>query len=108
MLKEEKEITSYIKIHPDDNVLVALSDLPCGAAVLTNNDRLVLQQQVPAKHKFFIHDMQPGDHVIMYGSLVGKIHSEVAKGSLMTTCNTKHAAGTYAYRGFDYRWQAPD
>ena len=108
MIKEEKEITSYLKIHPDDNVLVALSDLACGAAVLTNNERLVLRQHVPAKHKFFIHDMRPGDQVIMYGSLVGKIQSEVPKGSLMTTSNTKHAAGSYAYRGFKHRWQEPD
>jgi altronate hydrolase len=108
MVKEEKEVTSYLKIHPDDNVLVALSDLPSGAAVLTSNETLVLQQHVPAKHKFFIHDMHPGDQVIMYGSLVGKVETDLPKGSLMTTGNTKHAAGNYAYRGFNYRWQMPD
>jgi altronate hydrolase len=108
MVNEEKETASFLKIHPDDNVLVALSDLPSGTAVLTNNEQLLLQQPVPAKHKFFIHDMHPGDQVIMYGSLVGKVQSALRKGSLMTTGNTQHAAGNYAYRGFNCRWQMPD
>jgi altronate hydrolase len=108
MVIAEKEIASYLKVHPDDNVFVALSDLASGAAVQTNNEILVLRQHVPAKHKFFIHDMHPGDQVIMYGSLVGKVQTDLPKGSLMTTANTRHAAGDYHYRGFNYRWQMPD
>ena len=108
MVKAETETASYLKIHPDDNVLVALSDLPSGTAVLTNNETLVLQEHVPAKHKFFIYDMHLGDPVIMYGSLVGKVQTDLPKGSLMTTGNTGHAAGEYRYRGFNYRWQTPD
>jgi tagaturonate reductase len=29
-------------------------------------------EDIPAKHKFFMQDMQPGDEMIMYGVLVGK------------------------------------
>src|SRR6185503_19353716 len=98
----------YLKIHPDDNVLVALQDIPFGTTFLLDNGELVLTQDVHAKHKFYVHDMKEGDDVIMYGTLVGKAQTNIPKGGLMTTANTKHAAGSYAYRGFNYHWKKPD
>jgi altronate hydrolase len=109
MIVTEQEILKPIlRIHPDDNVLVALKDLAAGTSVFFQNDEVVLRHDVGAKHKFFIKDMKAGDEVIMYGTLVGKVQSNVEKGELMTTTNTKHAAGAYAYRGFNYKWQQPD
>ncbi|HEU4632552.1 MAG TPA: altronate dehydratase family protein [Flavisolibacter sp.] len=108
MTQEETTIRAYLKIHPADNVLVALRDLSAGAEISYEQDRIVLLQPVPAKHKFFISDMKQDDEVIMYGTLVGKVQMDLPRGSLMTTENTKHAAGKYAYRGFHYQWQQPD
>ena len=96
----EETTIPYLKIHPDDNVLVALKDLSSGTAFSLENEQLTLLQEVPAKHKFFINNMKEGDRVIMYGTLVGKF-DQISKGGLMTTENTKHAAGSYAYRGFN-------
>jgi altronate hydrolase len=107
-VKEQAAVQPFIQIHPDDNVLVALKDLPQGISLWVQHEELVLQQQVPAKHKFFIHDMQTGDEVIMYGTLVGKVQMNIRKGDLMTTENTKHAAGAYHYRGFRSQWKKPD
>jgi len=98
----------FLKIHPDDNVLVALKDLVHGTKVLSNGSSFELRENVAAKHKFFEHDMHTGDDVIMYGVLVGRLQSDVFKGQAMTTTNTKHAAGKYSYRSFQYNWQAPD
>jgi len=98
----------FLKIHPDDNVLVALRDLEPGTKVLSNGSSFELPEKVAAKHKFFEYDMHRGDDVIMYGVLVGKLQSNVFKGQAMTTVNTKHAAGKYAYRSFQYTWLAPD
>jgi len=98
----------FLKIHPKDNVVVALNDLAAGTLVYIDNTEFLLSQPVAAKHKFFINDMFPGDGVIMYGSLVGKIQSPVVQGSLMTTSNTGHAADKYAYRNTKYEWQSPD
>src|SRR5262245_24588568 len=100
----ENGILPYLKIHPDDNVLVALKNLPSGTTIPFGNDTVILQQDVNAKHKFFINDMNIGDEVIMYGTLVGRVQSKLLKGSLMTTDNTKHAAGKYTYRGFKSKW----
>ncbi len=98
----------FLEIHPDDNVLVALKDLPSGTDIAFENIHLSLQEDIPAKHKFFMYDMAAGEAVIMYGVLVGKVQHDIHKGQLMTTSNTQHAAGTYAYRGVDYKWKAPD
>jgi altronate hydrolase len=101
-------VQPYLKIHPDDNVLVALKNLSSGTAISFDHSSVVLQQDVNAKHKFFINDMNAGDEVIMYGTLVGKVQSNLPKGSLMTTQNTSHAAGDYSYRGFKSKWFVPD
>ncbi|MEO8766385.1 MAG: altronate dehydratase family protein [Ginsengibacter sp.] len=98
----------YLKIHPDDNVLVALKSLTAGTSLSFEDKELTLSQDIPAKHKFFINSMRAGEDVIMYGALVGKVQYDIPKGGLMTTDNTKHAAGSYAYRGFNYQWHKPD
>ncbi|HEY4148455.1 MAG TPA: altronate dehydratase family protein [Chitinophagaceae bacterium] len=99
---------SVLKVHPGDNVLVALKDLPRGTTVQWNGNSYTLQDTVPAKHKFFVNDMNTGDIVTMYGVLVGKAQHEIPRGGLMTTENVKHAAEPYAYRPSHYHWEAPD
>jgi altronate hydrolase len=99
---------NILKIHPKDNVLVALQDLAKGATVIHEEQEYLLQDDVAAKHKFFMQDMKAGDSIIMYGVLVGKIQFDVTSGSRMTTDNTKHAADPFAYRPYQYKWQAPD
>lgn len=97
-----------LKVHPDDNVLVALQDLAKGETISYNGNEYVLQDAIKAKHKFFTNDMHAGDRVTMYGVLVGKTQSTIPAGGLMTTDNTKHAAESYAYRPYNYHWVAPD
>ena len=97
-----------VKLHPDDNVLVALTDLQKGETIHFENETYVLQDLIKAKHKFYMQDMKQGEEVNMYGVLVGKVQNDVAKGSLMTTENLKHAADPYAYRNASYEWNAPD
>ena len=97
-----------IKLHPNDNVLVALADLEKGKTVVFENVSYVIQETIKAKHKFYMFDFQFGDEIFMYGVLVGKVQFDVTKGSLMTNANLKHAAEPFVYRQFDYNWQAPD
>jgi len=97
-----------LKVHLDDNVIVALQDLPKGSRVNYNGVEYTVMDDIPAKHKFFEHDMNVGDEVKMYGVLVGKAQTSIPKGGLMTTSNIKHAADRYDYRGVNYQWKAPD
>jgi altronate hydrolase len=97
-----------LKVHPKDNVLVALKNLTRGETIAFEEQNYVLQDNIPAKHKFFIQDMHEGDEVIMYGVLVGKAQRFIPKGGLMSTANIKHAAQPYDYRGSNFKWHAPD
>ena len=99
---------NVLKVHPNDNVLVALKDLAKDERVIYNGDEYILQSKIPAKHKFFVHDMAAGDEVIMYGVLVGKAELPVSRGGLLTTTNVKHASDPYFYRGSTYQWHPPD
>ncbi len=75
----------YLKIHPADNVLVALTNLKKGAIAEDGGETITIQQDIPAKHKFFIHEMKTGDEIYMYGVLVGKAQEVIPQGGLMTT-----------------------
>ncbi len=97
-----------LKVHPADNVLVALSNLAKGDIVTYNGQEYLLQDDIPAKHKFVTEDLKTGDAVTMYGVLVGKAQKEIAKGGIISTANLKHAAEPYHYRKVDYHWTAPD
>jgi altronate hydrolase len=97
-----------LKVHPDDNVIVALADLPRGSTVTHEGMTCTLADAIPAKHKFFTTSLNAGEAVIMYGVMVGKTQAPVVQGGLMTTTNVRHAAGAYAWRDAGYAWSAPD
>ncbi len=97
-----------LQIHHKDNVAVALQDLARGSSIVMNHVSCKLVDEIPAKHKFFLNDMEVGDEVIMYGVLVGKIQQDVQKGSRLTQQNIRHAAAPYGYRGVVPQWNPPD
>ena len=95
-------------IHPDDNVLVALTNLEQGEVISFNKKEIPLPARVPAKHKFAIKDLQPGDEIKMYGVLVGKAEKEIPLGGVITTSNVKHAANGFEIRERKTQWTPPD
>ncbi|MCD0488730.1 altronate dehydratase family protein [Pedobacter sp. MC2016-14] len=99
---------NVLKVHPLDNVIVALSDLKAGETVTLQGATYVLVEDIDAKHKFFMADMAAGEEVLMYGTLVGKTQYPVRAGARMSVDNVKHAAAPYYFRPYHYEWQAPD
>lgn len=97
-----------LKIHSKDNVLVALTNLSKNETIVFEDRNYVLQNNIPAKHKFFSTNLNEGDEIIMYGVLVGKTQCTVSAGSLMSTTNTLHASKEYAYRNAKYKWDKPN
>lgn len=97
-----------MKVHPDDNVLVALSDLSVDEQVEYDGEMYTLINRVPAKHKFVLQDMHRGSEIIMYGVLVGKAETEIPKGGRITTSNVKHAASFFEAGERRTDWQKPD
>lgn len=97
-----------MKIHPADNVLVALSDLGVNDKVLYNGHEYTLINRVPAKHKFSIKDLKEGDEIFMYGVLVGKAQADIPAGARITTDNVKHAANSFSVGERKTNWHKPD
>jgi altronate hydrolase len=96
------------KVHPDDNVVVALTTLNKGERVAYNGTEYTLADTIPAKHKFVTKDMNAGDAIIMYGVLVGKAEHPIPTGGLITTSNVKHAANNFEVREKHSSWRQPD
>ncbi|WP_297335718.1 altronate dehydratase family protein [Algoriphagus sp.] len=97
-----------LQIHPDDNAIVALTDLERNEVFELNGEFISILEPIPAKHKFCIQDMTPGDRIIMYGVTVGKAQSFISKGALLTTLNTKHDASDFKHKTAEYSWTSPD
>lgn len=95
----------FLKIHPSDNVLVALTDLKAGEKI---GPSLQLVDDVPAKHKFVEKSMQPDDEITMYGVLVGKAMKSIPAGGAIGTHNVKHKSSEFAGKSETFRWTAPD
>lgn len=104
----ENKNTRYLQIHPDDNVLVALSDLPKGYSLPWENDTLVLTKPVKAKHKFTIQALEADAEVIMYGVLVGRTNVALPAGEPLTVENIHHASGDFGIGERKLAWEQPD
>src|SRR5690242_9311609 len=100
-IKNKKENILYrmkkrvLKVHPNDNVIVALTNLAKNETINFNGEAFQLQDNIAAKHKFAAKDFEPGEEIIMYGVLVGKAQEKIAKGNWISTRNVKHAASPF-------------
>ena len=101
-------MNTFLQIHPEDNVLVALQDLRSGTDIGFNGSTIKLLQDVPAKHKFMIADAQSGAPITMYGVLVGKANTLIRKGEIITIENVKHDANAFHEKDGNIQWEKPD
>ena len=99
---------TVLKVHPADNVLVALIPLPKGEKVVYQGEEYTIQEIVKAKHKFATTDLAAGDPITMYGVLVGKAQEPIKKGGLISTSNVKHAANDFTVGERHTNWVIPD
>lgn len=99
---------SVLKIHPNDNVLVALTDLQKEQEIFWQDQVFIMQETIPAKHKFYAVDLKQGELVYMYGVLVGKVQIDIVAGTRMSTDNLHHAAQPYTFQPYQYQWTPPD
>ena len=98
-----------LKVHPADNVLVALTDLSKGEQVEYDGQLYLLQDDIAAKHKFVTEDLSVNDEIKMYGVLVGKAVVDLKKGMRITTANIRHAvSGEFMVGQNELNWKGPE
>lgn len=97
-----------LKVHPDDNIIVALQNFSAGQDLELAGENFRLLEDIPVKHKFAAQDFAIGDEIIMYGVQIGKAAQPIPAGTRISVENTQHAVEAYAVGGEQTVWQAPD
>lgn len=90
----------FIKIHPHDNVAVALCPLSAGRTFQVDSQSVVLTEDIPQGHKFTLTDLPEGGQVIKYGCPIGFTKEPVSAGAWVHTHNLRTGLGdvlTYTY-----------
>ncbi len=70
-----------IIIDPQDNVAVALEDIPAGGTVrLPDGTELEAQADIGFSHKILLKDLFKGDDIIKYGEAIAQVNQDVKQG----------------------------
>lgn len=94
----------YIKIHENDNVIVALKEIAEGESVVAGDVTVTALETIPAGHKMAIREIAEGGDVIKYGFRIGNAKEVIKAGQWIHTHNVKTALGdllTYTYEPVD-------
>ncbi|WP_373354748.1 UxaA family hydrolase [Pseudoroseicyclus sp. CXY001] len=86
-------MSSTLLLHPDDDVAIALADLPAGAEV----EGIRLSQSVARGHKIALRPRAAGELVRRYGQVIGRATEEIAPGAHVHSHNlgmSAHGEGT--------------
>jgi altronate hydrolase len=89
-----------LRVHPQDDVLVALRDLQPGETVRCASDAIVARTAVPRGHKIAVSALAAGSLVRKYGWPIGRATRDIAQGEHVHTHNlatTLTGHSDYAY-----------
>ena len=97
-----------IKVHPTDNVVIALVDLAQGEYVRYDGEEVFILSDTKAKHKIAFTDLALDEPIYMYGVLVGRTVLPIKRGEVLTTENVKHQSGKVVGKTETLKWNSPD
>jgi altronate hydrolase len=97
-----------LRIHPNDNAIVALTDLEPGQVVGLGGEQWVLGERIAAKHKFAARDLGVGELVTMYGVTVGRVTQAVRAGMWLHRGNLTHESAAFTGKTGEYPWRPPE
>lgn len=92
---------NYIRIHPDDNVAVALAPLSAGTVLSLDGISLTLKEDIPQGHKFSLNSIPAGVPVIKYGQPIGYASLDISPGTWVHIQNLKTGLGKLLSYSFD-------
>ena len=91
---------NLIRIHPLDNVAVALEDIPAGETVTAGGSTVTARQAIPRGHKLALAAVPAGARIIKYGCTIGLAKADIAPGDWVHVHNVRTGLsedGVYAY-----------
>lgn len=99
---------SVLKVHPDDNIIVALQSFSAGDRIEFEGHTYELLENIPVKHKFSERDFSPGEPIYMYGVLIGKAIRPIPQGTRISRENVTHSASEFVVGERKTDWIIPD
>ncbi|MDQ0220703.1 altronate dehydratase [Peribacillus cavernae] len=94
-----KDKDSYLLIHPDDSVCVALRDLSAGEQIIINGNNINLKTDVSFGHKIAIKNIRITENIMKFGYPIGSAKSDIHEGEWVHTHNVQtNLAGTLEYQ----------
>ena len=100
-----------IKIHPKDNVAVALQPLKQGEVISLGDAEVTLIEDIEQGHKFALVDLPENADIIKYGTPIGHTTSAVSAGGHIHVTNIKTNLGElleYTYTPTTYEQPAAE
>jgi altronate dehydratase small subunit len=92
MTHSENSPPSFLRLHANDNVAVALDDAGVGdVTIVADGDRLpaVALECISRGHKIAIRAMEVGAPILKYGVVIGYATERIAAGAWVHTHNCK-------------------
>ncbi len=83
----ENTFQKTVQLHPDDNVVVAVHDIPAQNALGVADVTSLCG--IPAGHKIAILPLNPGDPIVKYGQIIGFASERILPGEHVHTQNVK-------------------
>lgn len=80
---------AFIKIHEQDNVVVAIRKLEINEEIFVNDCSIQIKEVIEKGHKVAINRILHGENVIKYGFPIGHATKNIEQGCLVHTHNTK-------------------
>jgi altronate hydrolase len=102
-MQEPLNTLDALRVHPRDDVLVALHDLQPGETVRSSTELLVAKTPVPRGHKIAAAALSAGTVVRKYGWPIGRATRDIAPGEHVHTHNLATALTAHE----DYSYTAP-
>ena len=78
-----------LKLHPKDNVAVALKPLAAKTTLAFEGQTITLFEDIPQGHKIALKDLAQSQDVIKYGYPIGHLLADVKTGQWLHTHNVK-------------------
>lgn len=97
-----------LKVHPYDNIIVALQDLKAGEQAVQNGRSIQLLEDIATKHKFAERDFAEGDEITMYGVRIGRAVRPIPAGTRISRENVTHDSEEYHIGERRTDWPIPD
>ncbi|NDL68872.1 UxaA family hydrolase, partial [Anaerotalea alkaliphila] len=90
----------HLRIHPKDNVAIALEPLEPGDRIEIDGTELTAAEPIPQAHKMAVAAIAAGEAVVKYGMPIGNATEDIAPGQHVHVHNLKTGLGEILEYGY--------